>query len=142
VSALVVTRDLDLWNLFCRRKRGAPDGWQWRKIETVGDHRSPREHCASVIEGGVCSVLYASGKRKGQRNWTKRDPLGDRTFVISFAEFDAFIAEVELETGSCLTCFGTGQEGRSWNIKTGVGYETCGKCQGTGLSAQKSTVTP
>ena len=44
---------MDLWSLFCRRKRGAPEEWRWMKLEAVGDLRSPREHAAAKVTGGV-----------------------------------------------------------------------------------------
>lgn len=106
----------DLWSLLATT-RGVAEGWRWYKLETA-DHKAPRHQSAALVTGAVCLARFKSGPRNGELNWAKRDKSTERTLVIPFPEFDAFMANWEAEHKACSSCGGAGQ------------YRSGGKCHG------------
>lgn len=102
------------------RERGAAEGWQWCSIKAIGEDR---KNGAALVTGAVYPLLYKSGKRKGETNYSKPTPGTQREFLITFAEYDARVAAYEAATGNCNRCAGTGKydSGRD-----------CQGCRGTG----------
>jgi hypothetical protein len=111
---------IDFWNLIAR-ERGMPEGWMWFRLEVV-DHRLPRDEAANSVTGAVCLARLKSGPRKGELNWTKRDPSTERTLIITFKEMDARERRWEQDEEKCCRCFGTGKD--HWG--------QCGRCGGAG----------
>lgn len=125
----------DFWNMMAR-ERGVPDGWQWYRLE-VADTKAPRHQSASLVTGAVCTERFKSGKRKGDLNWAKRDKRTERTLVITFADFDAYMAAWERKTGVCIKCDGNGTRSVGWSSTEGHTLVHCSACDGTGAVASK-----
>lgn len=118
---------VDFWQLICE-ERGVPLGWHWYSLEAIGDSR---ERGGVLVKGAICTTLYKSGVRKGQKNWTKRDRSTDREFLVTFREHDDFIARWERTTGMCSLCYGTGKRVGRVGVD-GRDYRDCYKCNATG----------
>lgn len=121
----------DFWNLIAVEKFGCPPGWQWLELKAIGDDL-PREKCISMVRGAVCREAFKSGPRKGKRNIAKRDRSTERTFYVTFGDFDAFCLEWERREGRCHSCGGAGRMPWRVSVTTGVEYEVCRRCKGDG----------
>jgi hypothetical protein len=122
----------DFFSLIAQ-SRGMPEGWRWYEAQAVGSHEQPREHRAFMLRGGVPSVLFKSGPRKGQANWSKAEHQAE--LVITYRDLDAFTAQWEIETGLCSKCGGSGQESAGWSKVEGAKYRDCTRCSATGKPA-------
>lgn len=109
---------------------GAPAGWQWRKLEALGDEPAAERDRArqfSQMTGYVHSgATFKSGPRKGQQKPNSPARGTERTYVFRMSEIDALAAAWELETGLCSRC----EDGR-------FGTSTCPGCNGTGKAARR-----
>lgn len=115
----------DFWNLIAVEKFGCADGWQWVTLEALGDGL-PREKAISQVTGARYSTVLKSGPRKGRPNFKKPDPGTERTFCITFGDFDVYCLEWEQREGKCHKCWGRGSD--PWG--------TCGRCCGSGLGVK------
>lgn len=124
---------LDFFNLLAK-KLGAPDGWQWCRIEALGDPKERRrERQFSVMEGYVHNgATFKSGKRKGQPKPRSAVPGTERTFHFTMQDLDDLQRQWEVETGNCFTCEGTGRALAGWSRDTGDRFENCHRCGATG----------
>jgi hypothetical protein len=123
----------DFWNLLAASK-GVPAGWQWFRL-VVADVKAPREKAHSLVTGAVCTERFKGGPRKGGLNWAKRDKRTERTLVIAFAEFDAFIAQWEAANAACSSCGGNGHN-------CGTRPEPCYRCKGSGKPRVTTAAEP
>lgn len=126
----------DFYNLIAR-ERGLPEAWRWYSLSVLPEPRpgqplAPRDQSFALVRGAVCSAVFQSGPRKGQRNWGKRDKSTELEFVLALAELDARIARWEHETGSCRSCGGTGQAVQSFSAG-GTTYRACTRCDANQL---------
>lgn len=71
-----------------------PTSMRWLEVETLGDGKAPR-HLTSfrILMADPPDAVFKSGPRKGAINWKKRNKSLDREVVLSFAQFDEFIAK-------------------------------------------------
>jgi hypothetical protein len=86
----MVGKEPDFYSLIAVEDLGAPAGWRWYELEVLGDHKSPRAKTSFLMRGAVCTAVLKSGPNKGMTNWKLRDRTTERTFVVSFADYDAF----------------------------------------------------
>lgn len=130
-------KEVDFWNLICREKRGAPEGWQWSRLEAIGD--GPRAQVSTLVKGYVHNgARFKSGKRTGQLRPNSAVPGTERAFVIPFPEFDAFRIEWERRTGKCFECEGNGDVVQGYSVERGATYRACSRCSGTGRALEAS----
>lgn len=128
----------DYYNAFAR-SRGAPEGWQWFELKVLGIenmkydeiNNRPDDQAYSQMMGGVCNVVFKSGKRKGKSNWSKRDRTADRTLIFSRAEINAFLFAHCEHHGWCFECVGRGAQCHRAG-DDGIFYVACKKCSGSG----------
>lgn len=90
----------DLHSMYAQQVLGAPPAWQWYSIKTLGTTRQMLEDSATHFEmrGAVPVGVYSRGPRKGRPKW----PAGKDCdcFIVSFADFRAWAAQVEHPTPS------------------------------------------
>lgn len=87
----------DYHKMFAVEVRGHDPSCRWMALEVIGDRDVPRAKAYFMMETCVANATYKSGPRKGQVNFSKRDKSKDRKEVVSFAEFDAFVARKKAE---------------------------------------------
>lgn len=122
-------RPPDFYNLIAT-ERGLPPGWRWYSLNVIGvDYDAPsakqREHGAVMVKGAICTAIYKSGPRKGERNWTKR--TDERELVITFRELEEFTANWEIKTALCSNCGSGGDSGKEL-VSAGVNGPTYRPC--------------
>ena len=111
---------------------GLPAEWQpflWQVLKSPG----ATEPDAYLVEGGIAPVR-TRGKRKGQRDWRRLDPLSRYKFYINPAEHQQWLARYEASTGRCFNCAGEGTEFASWSVTEGTKNRPCSRCNGTGAA--------
>lgn len=107
-----------------------PPEWRWFRWERLPVDAKTTTH--TMVTGAVCTATFASGKRKGRTNWSKRDPNTERSVVISDSEHDAYLIQWEERTGHCHECGGTSQRWCGWSVTEGDRYRDCPRCNATG----------
>lgn len=122
--------DVDFWTLQGQAITGIPD-WRWYALKHVDPD-------ITLVTGGVCRVMFKSGPRKGQPNWSAMDKATERTIGIKRSDDDTFRRQWELKTGRCHVCCGRGQQFWGWSKAYGCRYRPCSRCGATG----KHPVTP
>lgn len=121
----------DWYNLLAV-ERGQPEGWQWYRLQGIGDGR---ENGAVLLKGGVPNGTFKSGPRKGEINWAKATHVAE--VVITFADIGNRCMRWEVETGSCFNCGGDGSETAGWSAEAGHEARKCSRCNGTGKAVSK-----
>ena len=96
-----MSEKVDFWNLAAATHKGMAPGWQWYRAQALDSGEF-------LLEGGICTERYKSGKRKGQLNWSKMQPESKRTIVLTKADYNASRVAWELNTGLCGDCQGSG----------------------------------
>jgi hypothetical protein len=126
--------NVDFFNLFAIKVRGAPAGWQWERIATIGDlGEKDRARQYSEMEGYVHDgTTFKRGKRAGKRKPGCAVEGTRRKIIFTMADLDAFMRAWELETGQCHRCFGTGEELAGSSTTDGDRYRACSRCFATG----------
>lgn len=120
----------DFWNMVARQKHGAPEGWVWRSLETLGDPRADSTDRQILIEGYVPNGVITKGPRKGQPG--PETPGTRLKFVCTDAERRATQAEWERSTGKCGDCGGSGVGYSCWSQARQETFIHPCKCNGTG----------
>lgn len=89
----------DLHSLHAQQMLGAPPGWQWYSLKTLGTTRQRIEHKATHFEmrGAVPVGVYSRGPRKGRPKWPAEKDCD--CFIVSFADFRAWAAQYENSKG-------------------------------------------
>lgn len=124
-----------------REMLNLPPEWDWFKMARVGpDPEPPAQGVGRALQvtGAVCEAVYTRGKRKGSRNWSKRDRTTEYVVTISDGQHSAWIHEWEGSTGLCARCEGTGRTLRSAGV-SGRTYTSCARCIGTGIATRQET---
>ncbi len=86
-------REPDDFDLVAHEVYGVRRDARWLQVETLGDLKSPRaETYFRLLMVAPPTVVFKSGPRKGQINWSKRDKSLDRELVVPFAKLDEFVA--------------------------------------------------
>ena len=115
---------VDLTLMQCRELLGLPE-WEassWRAVEPD----------SLMLEGGVYERRITRGPRKGSPDWKSAVPRTKRTIVLSRAMREDFARKWEEATGFCSECGGDGRRMRSWHYLTGMHYDACLICGGSG----------
>lgn len=116
-------RQIDYGEIVARRKLyPLPESWKVSEWERIGPD-------AVRYKGGITRP-FAKGPRKGQPHWFTKEY---QECVVLKSEMEAEKISFEKETGKCWLCGGDGQEWRGWNRETGEKFETCRRCNGTGV---------
>lgn len=123
---------LNLLDMQAAELAGMGPEWRPFKYEMV-DGTSP----GCLLDGAVAPI-FVRGKRKGYRNWKKKDPATVRRIFISPGDRMTYEVNWSKETGLCSVCVGTGEVFQSWRKDEGTTYKSCKVCDGTG----KSTLGP
>lgn len=97
---------IDLYNLYAHRTYATASNWKWFKLNAK---RGPKDDCAIIVRGAVCTATFARGPRKGQTNWDKLDKTTELEFVVMRSVLHKLKADWEAETGCCADCEGTGK---------------------------------
>ncbi len=113
-----------------RRKLGAlPDNWAICGWERIGND-------ATLYSGGPYRLL-TRGPRKGLKKW---DKVTHRC-IVTDTEHTAECLRFEVETGSCATCGGDGQEWAGWHNENGNYFRKCRRCAGSGKQTPNAEPT-
>lgn len=104
--------------------RGVPAGWRWFSSEKIDG--------SFLVTGAVCTATYASGPKKGQENWTRRDRATERRLVITVDEMEHAKGRWETEHNLCAGCGGSARETTGWSETNGVRTGPCRRCRGKG----------
>ena len=118
----------DFYNLIAA-ERGVPEGWRWFELKAIGEV-GDRANGAVIIKGAVCTAVFKSGPRKGEKNWSKR--TDQRELVVSMREYDAFKEAWSTRTGLCSSCGGRGETLVRASADGNKEYGPCRMCNGTG----------
>lgn len=111
-------------NKIARRKLNQPDTWECCRVKHVGTD--------IICEGGIPQI-----RKRRVIKTKKRWPRHERqTIVITQAELDAEIEKYVSAKGLCANCFGGGQT-VDYSRATGLTFETCPNCNGSGKSQPK-----
>lgn len=116
-----------------REKVGMPQDWQVWSYEVL-DHES--DDSTMKITGAIAPIV-TRGKRKGLKNWRKKDKATIRNAYIRESEHDEWLSVWESKTGNCHKCQGTGEMWAGWSAKDGTRYRTCTRCSGSGSAPNK-----
>lgn len=85
-------RELSDFDRFAHEVHGVRADARWIVVETLGDHDTPRALASFRLVMAVPPTLvFKSGPRKGEINWSRRDKSHDRELIVSFKDFDAFV---------------------------------------------------
>ena len=76
--------------------------------------------------------LFASGPRKGRKNYAKA--TGRHVIQILDSDLPMVIATYEAVTGKCRECYGEGKRWIGWNRDSGSRHEPCKRCMSTGIA--------
>jgi hypothetical protein len=113
---------------------GLPKDWRATTWQVVGDVKSP---IGIQLSGGVYRHVKTRGPNKGKTDFRKPEPGSEVTLVVGKAQFEAWRAKWEAETGWCSECHGTGVVFAGWNHITGTRMRVCKPCGGTGDKPQE-----
>lgn len=129
--------DVDFFNLFAVQKRGAPEGWEWRKLEAIGDlHAKDDAQKYTKMEGYVHNgATFKTGKKAGQKKPRSPVPGTEREIVFTMADIETLKTEWEASTGKCHQCTGSGREWTGWSADAGNRFKSCTRCNATGATS-------
>lgn len=124
----------DVASWWMHYKLGMPKDLEMLRMECF-----PKSSKAIYLEyeGAETVPVFASGPRKGQKNYKKA--TGKHVAQILVSDVDMIVATFEGVTGKCHYCNGTCKELASVS-REGAQWRTCSKCGGTGKPA-KETLT-
>lgn len=92
--ASFAARPPDDFDLIAHEVYGVRADARWIIVDTLGDGSSPRALTSFRLVMAVPpTVVFKTGPRAGTINWRKRDKSLDRELIVSFKDFDAFVAK-------------------------------------------------
>jgi hypothetical protein len=114
----------DFLSMHARKLLSMPEEWATFRVEVKpGAGQDYFE-----VTGAVCTATFTSGKRKGQKDWKKRDKATERPILIPEREHRAFVEAWEKASGLCSKCGDTGEEFEGWSLEKGCTYRPCTRC--------------
>jgi hypothetical protein len=123
------TPKVNWYSLIGRELTGMPEEWTWYSARALQDQARTIE-----IKGGI-APLFTRGKRKGDRNWAKRDRTKDRTVYMTMQQVAERQERWGRETSTCFMCQGTQKEWTGWSVTEGVKYKPCTRCRPKAVAA-------
>ena len=88
---------VDWHSLHAHQVLGAPPGWRWCSIKTLGTTRQLAEGKATHFEvRGAVPGMYARGPRKGRPKWPADKDLD--SFIVAFDDFRAWLNQQNTTT--------------------------------------------
>lgn len=111
------------------KKFKIPDGWEVYMWE-LKNMNTPSEYI--MHSGAVVTELFKSGRRKGMKNWAKKNRLHEMELPLTRDEIKSAALAWQSETGNCMECKGNGDEWFGWSAQDGHKYRPCKHCGATG----------
>lgn len=134
MDGLVEPDKSDTLSMYARERFGLHAYWRWCRF-TRGMPNDKELPEGTIRLTGAAYYAKKSGKGKGSPNYKKPLEGTERTVFFTVQEHSAW-EDARDKQGICKDCAGTGQKWRGWNHETGNRYETCRRCEGTGVPKQ------